>query len=168
MSLDYAAKLDAVVAVLQAHNTTTASPDLSANLTSRLANTSIVADDPEIRGIRNYDYPAIFVRIGPSTEEFEGIGPSGGGAGAFKRKDITFHVFAMYRREGANASDADTMRELYNLVRNIEDTFRTEYQLNNTALFSQPRSSDFLGPFSDETGWIKIGRVELEARYHFR
>ena len=165
---DYADKIDAVVTVLRAHNTTTASPDISANLTTRINDDSIVGDDPEIRGIRNDEFPAIFVRIATGDEDFEGIGPTGGTTGAFKSKDILFHVFAMYRREGAAQTNAATMRELYNLVRNIEGALRVEYKLNNTALYSQPKSSDFLGPFTDETGWIKIGRIELEARYHFR
>lgn len=167
MSFDYISKIDGIVDVLRAHNTVTASPYLSSSLTTKIVDEVIVNDDPQSRGLRNDQYPAIFVRLATAEEEFSGLGPTGP-SGAYKTKNLVFDLLGFYRREGAVQTNEQLMNETYQLAQNIEAVLRTEFTASGTALWINPRAVDFLGPFNDGTSWVKVVQMQIEGKYHFR
>jgi hypothetical protein len=167
MAFDYSSKIDGIVDVLRAHNTVTASPFLSSSLTTRVPKEMVVNDDPQSRGLRNDEYPAIFVRLSTAEEDFSGIGPTGA-SGARKQKTLTFDVLGFYRREGVDQTNEQLVNEVYQLAQNIEGVLREEYTASGTALWIQPRAVDFLGPFNDGTSWVKVVQMRVEGQYHFR
>jgi hypothetical protein len=167
MAFNYGNKIDGIVDVLMAHNTVTASPFLSESLTTTIPKHMVLNDDPASRGLRNDEYPCVFVRLATAEEDFGGIGGTGS-AGAHKTKSLTFDVLGFYRREGVEQTNEQTMNECYKLAENIEAVLRAEYTASGTALWIQPRSVDFLGPFNDGTSWIKVVQMQVEGKYHFR
>lgn len=167
MAFDYSSRVDGIVDVLYNHNTVTASPYLSSSLTTAIPKKMVLNDDPVIRGLRNDEYPAVFVRLSDALEEFQGIGPTGL-SGAYKRKNLTFDILAFYRREGSSQTNEQLMNESYQLAQNIEAVLRAEYTASGTALWINPKSVNFLGPFNDGTSWVKVVQIEVEGMYHFR
>lgn len=166
---DYNAKLEAVVQALTDYNTTTSSPDLSADLANRVKDANIKIGDPDVEMIRTDNMPAIFVRVDKSMESFAAIGATGPG-GTSKEKTVTFSIFAMYGRAGGSQRHSDAMTSVADLVRNIEAVFQAEYKLSNTALWCNPKNTTITNVPIDANGstWIKTALVELEAKYFFR
>lgn len=166
---NYTTNLAAVVQALKDYNTTTAAIDLSAGLTTRIPDDNIMAGDPSVSMIRNDRIPAVFVRINSADENFLSIGPTGPTKNT-KEKNVVYDIFAMYAREGVNATFADTLNEIGNMVRNIEAVFQAEFQLSATALWCQARRTSIANVPLDSQGatWIKTAMIELEAKYYFR
>jgi len=166
MSFDYVTNLTAVKTALENHNTTTASPDLSSGLTKRV--TTISTSDPEVTSVRNLVLPAVFVRISRGSSEFASLGITGP-SGDKKFKNVTYDVIALYHKDGSHTKHEDLLTETYNLARNIEGTFEAEPKLSNTALWVNPESTDFLGPFNGANGVVVKGvLIELNARYFYQ
>ncbi|HDY90405.1 MAG TPA: hypothetical protein ENH82_20080 [bacterium] len=165
--LDYQTNLDAVMQALKDHNTTTASPDLSGSLTTRILQENIFADDPEIVFKKRRDFPSIFVRISNKDEDFSGIGAPGP-LGVRKQADVTYDIIGIYGKDGGYTTHGGLLNEIYKMAQNIEAVFQAEHKLSNTALWVNPITTDFLGPFDIDGGWAKTVLVQLTARYHFR
>lgn len=165
---DYDAAMDAVLTALRSHNTTTASPDLSASMSSRFLDENIRDGDPAISVVRQDRLPAIFVRISNAGEEFADIGATGP-SGNLKFKTVVFDVFAIASREGATTERSNTVRAACKIAQNIEAVFQAEYLLSNTAIWCNPRATAVANVPLDPTGsWTKMVMIELEARYMFR
>ena len=167
MSFNYGEKIDGIVDILFAHATVTAGPFLSDGLSTPISKDLIMNDDPELRGLRNDQYPAIFVRLSNAEQEFEDIGPPTR-TGAFKKKTVIFDVFCFYRREGSLQSNPQLLNEIYKMAENVEAVLNEEYTASGTALWVYPRTTEFLGPFNDATSWVKVAHIQVEGRYHFR
>lgn len=165
MPFSYANNVTAVYNALTAYNTTTASPDLSANLTTRVRN--VYKNDPAIVGLRGDIYPAVFVRVNRKSEDFAGLSATGP-AGARKRATVDYDVIGFYRKDGAYGTQAQVLTELENLAGNIEGVFQQETTLSATAMWCQVTETNFYGPFSNDEVWIKAVVCNLRAEYHFR
>jgi len=72
MAIDYNSKISTLVGLLQAHNTTTASPDLSGSLTTRIQ--TITTAEPDVSGQRHGFYPYVSVELSNANEEETQIG----------------------------------------------------------------------------------------------
>ena len=165
MPFDYEANVAAVRQVLLDHNTTTASPDLSSGLTTRVRD--VVIDDPESTSIQWDQLPIIFVRIQGSEEEYASLGPTGPAANR-KSKTAVYELIGMYLRDGAYTTARVQETEVYRLAENLEGVFQAESQLSTTALWCNPASTNF-GVFGFGDGSrIKGFVTNLRARYHFR
>jgi hypothetical protein len=166
---DYNANLSAVKQALVDYNTTTSSPDLSADLATRVRDENIKIGDPDVEMIRADRMPAIFVRVDGSAEEFASIGGTGP-TGNRKEKTVKYSVFAMYGRAGGSERHAAAMTSVADLARNIEAVFQKEFQLSSTALWCNPKTTSITNVPIDANGatWIKTVLVELEAKYFFR
>ena len=165
MPFDYETNVAAIQNVLLAHNTTTASPDLSSGLTTRVRN--VLVDDPEITAIQWDDLPAIYVRVISADEEAASLGPTGP-TGVRKTKNATYELVGMYIRDGASGLGRTHLTEVYRLAENLEGVFQAESNLSSTALWCHPASTNFgafgLGEGSRVKGFV----TTLRARYHFR
>lgn len=165
---EYKARIQNVLNVLQDNNTSTSSTPLSLSLTSEILNENIVNKNPEIIPIHGRNLPAIFVRVGNSDEEFAGIGPTGPSKSR-KIKNVIFEIIGIYPNTGAFRNQEDRLEDIYNMGRNIESVFQKEVTLSNTALWVNPRLTDYDGPFSLEDGTLtKTVMIELEGRFLFR
>lgn len=164
MAFDYEASVNAVVSNLLAHNTTTASPDLSSGLTARVR--TVRVDDPEVAATKYGDLPAVFVRIQSGEEEAAGLGGTGP-AGVQKFKTVVYEVVAMYPRDGAHTDLPDHIDESYRLAENIEGVFQAEFRLSSTAMWCHPERTDF-GGFQFGNVRIRASVTQLRARYMFR
>ena len=165
MPFDYSGNLSAVYNALRDYNTTTANPDLSASLSTRVAN--IYKNDPSIIGLRGDIYPAVFVRVNSKTEDFAGLGTTGY-AGARKEAEASYDIIGFYRKDGAVSTQGSVLVNLAKLAGNIEGVFQQEINLSGTALWCQPEDTNFYGPFQTDEVWIKAVVVNLKAKYHFR
>lgn len=164
MPFDYEANLNAVKNCLEAHNTTTASPDLSSGLTTRVKNVFI--DDPDIASFQWDDLPIIFIRLQQATEEAAGLGPTGPSLYR-KTKEAQIELVGMYMRDGAYTNSRSHYTELYRLAENLEGVFQAEFTLSGTALWCHPASTNF-GNFQLGEARVKGFITNLRARYHFR
>lgn len=165
---EYKTNINAVVQALKDYNTCTSNAYLSESLTTAIHNDNIYNRNPEVTVLNGRNLPAIFVRINNSGEEYMGIGPTGS-SGAKKEKTVTYDVIGMYPSQGQSNREEDRLEEVYNLARNIEHVFQEEYKLSNTALWCNPATSDFQGPFGLEDGTlVKTVNIELQAKYLFR
>jgi len=165
MPFDYEANVAAVVQALTDHNTTTASPDLSSGMTTRVQN--IYSADPETVSKRADSFPAIFVRISTKDEEYASLGQTGP-TGNKKMATVTYDVFAFYKKDGTYTQNQTLLTEVYRLAENIEGVFQAEMKLSNTALWCNPLRSEFFGPEIIQGVVVKGLLVELEAKYLFR
>lgn len=167
MPFEYVTNLTALKDLLIAHNTTTASPDLSADCDLRILEDHIHIGDPTLTHIRNDRYPAIFIRLSNAQEEFQSLGTTGA-RGVKKAKTVTYDIFAFYRRDGASASYGELLQDAYRLARNIEGVIQAAPTLSGTALWANPKNTQFANiPFDGGT-WVKAVLVEVETRYMFQ
>lgn len=165
---EYKTNVDVVVNLLKKYNTTTATPYLSASLTSSIQSDNIKNENPELVTFRADNLPAIFVRISNATEDFSGIGPTGTN-NCRKEKTIIYDLIGIYPVTGLARDENEKLEEIYNMSRNIEAVFQQNPRLTNTALWCNPRSTDFTGPFSIGEGlFLKTVLIELETKYLFR
>ena len=166
MPFEYVTNLAQVVTLLKDHNTTTATPDLSVDLTRRIDNDNVREGDPDIESIRARDLPAVWVRIASKAEEPASIGQTGPTRNK-KFADVFYEIFGIYLREGLHTQDAAHRTEIYHLARNIEGVFQQEFNLNSTALWAHPDSTEFQ-TFQREGEAVKGVLVNLKARHLFR
>jgi hypothetical protein len=164
----YKTQVDLVVDILQGANTSTSVCPLSEDLTTPINNKNIYNRNPETTVLGGRDLPAIFVRLPSSAEEFEGIGPTGPNKN-LKRKTLNIDIIGLYPSQGQTNKEEDRLEEVYNLARNIERVIQTNYNLSGTALWCNPKSTNFTGPYGLEDGTLfKSVLVEVEAQYLFR
>lgn len=164
MPFDYEANVDAVENALTNRNTTTASPDLSSGLTTRVR--TVRVDDPEVTAIQWNELPAVLVRVQSAEEEAAGLGGTGP-TGVRKFKTATYEVIGLYPRDGAGGLNRNHMTEIYRLAENVEGVFQAEYQLSGTALWCHPENTTF-GSFQAGGTRVKAFVTTLRARYYFR
>lgn len=168
MAFNYGTNLDAVINVLKNSNTTTSSPDLSGGLTTRIDSDNIFKADVETVGIKNYNFPQIFVRISNKTEDFAGLGNTGL-SNSRKSAEVIYDVVGLYKKEGAWSKHDDLLTDVYKMADNIESVLRQNITLSNTALWCQPQTTDFLDPVSGDKGiWVKGFMMTFKAMYHFQ
>lgn len=165
MAFDYATKVTALYNVLNNVNTTTAAVDLSSGLDERIKRIAIA--DPAVVNLRNYEFPAIFIKIDDKDEDFEGIGGTGS-ARELKSANVNFQVVGLYKKYGATTTNDALLSDVYKLADNIETAIRNEYTLSNTASWCQPIKTDFIGPFEGEGTLIKGVMITVKAKYYFR
>lgn len=165
MPFDYETNVTMLKTLLDAHNTTTATPDLSSGLTTRVRNVFI--NDPEVVAIRWNDLPAVFIRIQSSEEEAAALGPTGPSR-AHKTKNADYEIIGLYVKDGANSAHSAALTEIYRLAENLEGVFQQEFNLSSTALWCHAASTNF-GSFGLGEGVrVKGFLTNLKARYHFR
>lgn len=165
MPFAYQTNTAAVVNALSQYNTTTASPDLSANITTRVKN--VYNDNPQIFGVRFDELPAVFVWADSADEEYGSLGETGPSSNR-KYKSATYNILGIYRKDGAHTPHEAALTEIYRLAGNIEGVFQAEHTLSGTALWCNPASTEFLDPGLLGGVWAKGVLIKLEARYLFR
>lgn len=167
MAFEYVTNLTAIKDLLLEHNTSTASPDLSADCDLRIREDDIHVGDPTLTHIRNDRYPAIFVRLSDAQEDFQSLGTTGA-RGVKKLKTVTYDIFGFYRRDGATSTYGTLLQDAYRLARNIEGTIQADPTLGGTAMWANPKNTQFANiPFDGGT-WVKAVLVEVEAKYLFQ
>lgn len=165
MPFDYESNVTAMQTVLRNANTTTASPDLSSGLTTRIRNITI--NDPEVIAVQWDDLPAIYLRIQNSDETFATLGNTGPTANT-KFKEATYEVIGMYIRDGAHTAHSTMLLEVYRLAENLEGVFQANLTLSGTALWCNPIDTNF-GAFQLGEGVRVKGFVTtVKAKYLFR
>lgn len=167
MPFDYHANVTAVRNALLTQNTTTANPDLSSQLTTRVRNIHVM--NPDVAMIRWNELPSIYVRVQSGNEEAAGLGPTGPlTSNVQKFKEVVYELIGIYQRDGARTELDDHEVEIYRLAENMEGVFQREYTLSGTALWCHPERTDF-GAFQSGEGLRARGIiVSLRAKYMFR
>ena len=165
MPFDYEANVAAVKSVLDAHNTTTASPDLSSGLTTRVK--AVYVDDPDVVSVQWTQLPAVYIRIQQGEEEAASLGPTGPTSN-FKTKWVNYEVIGLYLKDGVSTAHSSLLTQSYRLAENLEGVFQTKLTLSGTALWCHPVTTSF-GAFGLGEGVRAKGfMTTLRARYHFR
>lgn len=165
MPFDYEAKLTAVYNSLINANTLTSGFDLSSGLTTRVKN--VFKNDPAVTSIKSMDYPCVFVRIQNKEEEFGSLGTTGI-AGNSKLGTCNYDVIGLYHKDGVIGLHSTVLNEVYKLAENIEGIFQNNLTLSDTAMWCNPKRTEFFGPFMSGGVFVKGVLVQLEARYFFR
>ena len=161
MAIDYVSKIKTVVDILDSHNTTTASPDLSASLTTRVVD--VYNDDPNITGGRNTKFPSVWVTIQNATEEETQIGRFDNRR---KEKDITYEIMGVYKRDGWSETHENLMKDFYQLASNVEAVIKKESTFSGTALHVGIVNTDFKTEYAEQT-WMKVFRIQMEVKYFY-
>lgn len=160
MAIDYVNKCQTVVDVLKASNTTTASPDLSASLTSRIA--SITVAEPMMVGARRGDFPCVFVNVARATENETQIGDY---SGRRKEKTITYNIWGFYKKEGLSKTQPANLVDMYQMASNIEAVVKRQGTFSGTALHVGLVETDFQQ--YGENNLIKALKIEMQIRYFY-
>jgi len=166
MPFDYNANLTAVLNALKDYNTTTASPDLSSGLNTRVNNDNILGIDPELTSPRADRMPAIYVTISNKEEDAAAIGATGIGK-TKKEATVIFDVWGVVGKYGGWEGQSVTLSDVYELAENIEGVFQAEYKLSGTAMFINPVTTEFSPVIELGESFAKIVQVRLEAHYLF-
>lgn len=160
MAIDYVAKVQTFVDLLRAHNTTTASPDLSASLTSRIQ--TITAAEPDMSGSRHGFYPLVMVELARASEDESQIGAY---SSRRKIKDITYNVWGFYKKEGFSKNQAQQLTDFYQMASNLEAVIKRESDFSGTALHVGTVATDFTE--RRENNAIKVLKIETTVRYFY-
>ncbi len=160
MSFDYVSKITTLVDVLKAHNTTTASPDLSSSLTSRIQ--TITTAEPDVSGQRHGFYPYISVELSGANEQETQIGDF---SGRRKIKTATYNIWGFYKKEGISKSQSQQLTDFYQMANNIEAVLKRESTLSGTALHIDVVSTDFTE--RRDNNLIKVLKIETSAKYFY-
>lgn len=167
MPFEYVNKKNAVMNALKDYNTTTATVDLSANLSVRVNNDDILDTDPEITPPRADRMPAVYVTISNKEESGTSIGPTGP-SGVKKEALVTFNILAIFGKHGGHSPNSELLDDCYNFARNIEGIFQAEYRLSNTALWCNASTTEFSPTIDLGESFSKAILVTLNAKYFFR
>lgn len=160
MAIDYVNKITTFVDLLRSHNTTTATPDLSSSLTTRIQ--TITVAEPDVVGSRHGFYPQIMVELGNANENETQIGDF---SGRRKIKDVTYNVWGFYKKEGMSKNQSQQLTDFYQMASNIEAVIKRESTLSGTALHVGVVSTDFTE--RRENNLIKVLRIETSVRYFY-
>lgn len=160
MGIDYVNKIATFVDLLKSHNTTTASPDLSASLTTRIQ--TITTAEPDVSGARHGYYPLIMVELARANEEETQIGNF---SSRRKIKDITYNVWGFYKKEGISKNQSQQLTDFYQLASNLESVIKKESDMSGTALHVPSVSADFTE--RRENNSIKVLKIETTVRYFY-
>ena len=167
MPFDYTTNLNAVTNALKNYNTTTATPDLSANLSVRVSNDDILATDPELAQLRADRLPAVYVTIASKEESATSIGMTGT-TGVKKDALVKYNILAIFGKHGGHSPHSELLTDVYKFAKNVEGVFQAEYKLSNTALWCNPTMTDFSPATDVGQGFAKAVMITLEAKYLFR
>lgn len=160
MAIDYNSKISTLVGLLQAHNTTTASPDLSGSLTTRIQ--TITTAEPDVSGQRHGFYPYVSVELSNANEEETQIGAF---SNRRKIKNITFNIWGFYKQEGISKNQTQLLSNFYQMASNIEAVLKAESTMSGTALFVQPISTSFSE--RRDNNLIKVLKIETSISYFY-
>lgn len=166
---EYVDSLTAIKDLLVEHNTSTASPDLSYGLDTRLNDKDVMVGDPQLTHIRGDRYPFIFLRLSTSQEEFQTIGTSGP-RGAKKLKTLNIDIYGFYSRAGASSRFSEALEGAYSFARNIEGVIQANPTLGGDVgcLWANPRNTTFANLPMDGGTWVKAALIEVEAKFLFQ
>lgn len=160
MAIDYVGKISTFVELLRAHNTTTASPDLSSSLTTRIQ--TITSAEPDVVGSRHGFYPQVMVELGRADEDETQIGDF---ASRRKIKNVVYNVWGFYKKEGISKNQSQQLTDFYQMASNIEAVIKRESTLSGTALHVGVVSTDFTE--RRENNLIKVLKIETSVRYFY-
>ena len=160
MAIDYVNKITTFVDLLKAHNTTTASPDLSASLTTRIQ--TITTAEPDVTGSRHGFFPLLNVELSQASEEETQIGDF---TGRRKIKDITYNVWGFYKKEGISKNQSQQLTDFYQLASNVEAVIKKESTLSGTALHVGVVNTSFTE--RRDNNLIKVLKIETSVRYFY-
>lgn len=168
MGFDFDARLNNIVNALKDYNSATSSPDLSANLTTRVEDDNIIptktrAVRPTWRGDR---FPAVFVRVPEANEEFITLGGMSGVENARKQMTVRYDIVGFVGQEGAHRSIEVLDQEMRLLARNISSIFYKENTGSGTAIMVHPTYYNF---DAEDVDGALVGAVlvQLEGKYFF-
>ncbi len=160
MAIDYVAKINNFIDLLRSHNTTTATPDLSVSLTTRIQ--TITAAEPDVSGSRHGFYPQIMVELGRAEEDETQIGDF---AGRRKIKTILYNVWGFYKKEGISKNQSQQLTDFYQMASNLEAVIKRESSFSGTALHVGPVNTDFSE--RRENNVIKVLKIETSVKYFY-
>lgn len=158
MAFDYVTKITTLVNLLKAHNTTTASPDLSSSLTTRIQ--TITTAEPDATGQRHGFYPYVSVELISAEEEETQIGSF---TNRRKIKTATYNIWGFYKKEGISKSQSQQLTDFYQMANNVEAVLKRESDLSGTALHVDVVSTDFTE--RRENDFIKVLKVVTSVKY---
>lgn len=169
---DYQTEIDNIVSILQAHNTTTASPVLGQSLTAAINSDDILNLTLERMPVRGDRLPAIFIEVEKADETFQSIGPTGANNN-LKEKVVQFRVYGVYPKSGGSSAmlgnEKDVLNEVYRLARNIEAVFQQELTLGGRACWCNADNTTFSPGLQITDGtMVKVCDITLTAKYMFR
>ena len=160
MGIDYIQKANTFADVLRAFNTTTAAPDLSSSLTTRIA--SITVADPRMVGARRGDFPFVCVNIARASENETQIGDF---SGRRKEKNINYEIWGFYKKEGLSKPSTANMLDTYQMASNLEAVIKRNGTFSGTALHVGIVDTDFTQ--YEENNVIKVLKIDVQVRYFY-
>jgi len=161
MTIDYPGKVTTIVGYFTSANTTTASPDLSSGMTTRVK--SVVADEMSIQGVRGDLSPKLFVSINRASEEETQIGEF---TNRKKEKLVTYDVEGVYRKSGFSQTHADHLPDFYRFAQNVEQVIKTNISFDADIIHVSVVDTEFKAEQPDNTQF-KVFRIGLEVRYFY-
>jgi hypothetical protein len=161
MSIDYVGKVQKITDILEEHNTTTASPDLSQSMSSRIK--FVYNDDPNMRGTRNDEMPAVFVTINSASESETQMGDY---ANRQKEKEVVYNIYGVYNREGFSQESQEALVEYYRMAQNVEAVIKAESIFSTSAIHIDSVNTEFL-TVKPENNQVKVFVVNMRVRYFY-
>ena len=124
--IDYLDLNNTIISQLNIYNTTTASYDLSASLTTRIPTDNITSKDLDTYPLKQTQTPYLSVRLTGDTEELVEFGASGGARTKYD-VDISGQIICSTSQLLQDANDDETWR----LIRNVKSVIKETVTLGN-------------------------------------
>lgn len=156
--VDYVNVRDTLITLLQSVNTTTASYDLSNDLSPRISTISKLDYNYEPAMIN--EYPIVAVRLDSKTEEHDSIATSK----TDRMINLRVNIFCVWDEMNKNNAEDN----LWKMVKNIEANLRDNISLNNyntagtSVIDIIPSGVSFNADFGKESAYNKSARIDVD------
>lgn len=162
MSLNLVNIKEQIQTLLEAANTTTASPvDLSANLTRRIQSIKKLNPDKIPSQITQWPLVTVYTSAKDVFHATISVNQKTG-----KRKgEVEIKVMGLVYNDNSNHKDTDPADDdIEYLMENIEETLRASYTLNGAVVTSMPERVEFFPGFQEEEKThVRAGILTLKA-----
>lgn len=162
--LDYNRAINAVVEAIHRHNTTTASPDLSYGLSSRVE--TVEANDPGAFYGRSDRLPAVIVNLESKSQSIEQIGVFPTTGTQIRRATVNYEVWGVFQRAAVSTRKEEALADKWRFADNIEAVLAKNFQFSGTALQITAIDADFTP--RAENDLTEVFRLRVQVEYMYR
>jgi len=152
--------LTELISIFNTANTTTASTDLSNNLTTRVQ--KVLAINPEMLPIQASLYPYVSSYITSKTIVSDDIAKNQ--LSCKRRADIGIDIVGAVFNQNFKTQDEDpATRDINYLMENIELILRANESINSKVLFQRPLAINYYSANIDSNAHLRAGILSLKA-----
>lgn len=153
-----------IQSILETANTTTASPDLSSGLDTRVA--KVLRVNPARIPIQATWYPYVTAFVERKDVELDSIAGDQRKARRMGTAEVKL-VGGVWNSTLTDETEDPADNDCEKLMENIEDVLRDNPTLNGAVLWQRPKTVTFHNVSLDEGVHLRVGILSLEAKFYY-